>query len=151
VSFEKVRIQDISLIELLVKENKPLVGECENLKEKLSDKSFSLLRIFSGKAFAGFVEVEFFEPEARINCFVLNARFRGKGFGLESLKELVEWLKKKGVEHVFLFVSTDNLQAKGLYEKAGFEFVGLFNDNERGLSIEELELSLLEEKPVYVS
>ena len=41
MSFEKVREQDISLIESLVKENKPLVGECENLKEKLSSNSFS--------------------------------------------------------------------------------------------------------------
>jgi len=151
VSLERAQKKDIPLIESLVKENKPLVGECENLKEKLSAKSFSLLKIFSGKSFAGFVEVEFFESEARINCFVLNKEFRGKGFGSESMKALIERLKKKGAERIFLFVSTDNLQAKKFYEKLGFEFVALFNDNDRGLSIEELELSLIEERPSYIS
>ncbi len=151
MNFEKTKTQDIPLIESLIRKNRPLVGDCKNLKEKLSAESFSLLKIFSGKSFAGFVEIEFFELEARINCFVLDKEFQGKGFGLEALKELAERLKKKRIERVFLLVSTDNLRAKRLYEKAGFEFVALFNDNDRSLSFEELELSLLDEMPAYVS
>ena len=50
---------------------------------------------------------------------------RQKGIGLKLLNEMQLLLKGKGVSRFFLDVNEKNVSARRLYEKAGFEQVGL--------------------------
>ena len=48
-----------------------------------------------------------------------------KGLGFKLLQEIQLLLKEKGVSTLFLEVNEKNVSARKLYEKAGFEQVGL--------------------------
>jgi [ribosomal protein S18]-alanine N-acetyltransferase len=53
--------------------------------------------------------------------------FRGQGIG-KRLLLFAEELFRKESKHIFICVSSFNLQARKLYEKCGFEAVGEFKD-----------------------
>lgn len=147
-----VSAEDIGTVKKLLEENSPVIGGPPyHLEEKIGLKDFLILKFTEKDQFIGFIEVEINENEARITCLAVEEKFRHRGFGLEIIKTALEELKCRQVERVFLFVSSSNIAAKGLYEKAGFGFVGLFQDNESGESVEEMEIEFEGPAPSYVS
>ena len=148
----RVERADLKRIGKFLAENALLVGRSPvRLEEKISDDSFMLTKYLEGNRFVGFVEVELLGSEARINALVLGEEFRGKGIGAMVIENTLEGLKENGIERVSLLVSPANLKAKGLYEKAGFEFVGVLQDIESGDTFEEMEIELAAGVPSYVS
>lgn len=57
--------------------------------------------------------------------FILEAQFRGKGFGKQALMALDEILQSKGVESMGLHVFGHNTNAFELYKKMGFEITNI--------------------------
>ncbi|MFH1234668.1 MAG: GNAT family N-acetyltransferase [Candidatus Diapherotrites archaeon] len=148
----RVSAEDIEMVKRLLDENSPVIGGPPyHLEEKIGLKAFLLLKFTEKDQFIGFIEAEINESEARITCLAVEHEFRHKGFGLEIIKTALQELKSRQVERVFLFVNSSNIAAKGLYEKAGFGFVGLFQDNETGESVEEMEIEFEGPAPSYVS
>ena len=49
--------------------------------------------------------------------------YQGRGFGTESIRELMEQLKRRGIRKVILYTDRDNLIAQFCYRKCGFRLV----------------------------
>ncbi len=70
---------------------------------------------------AGFAEFKIVEGEADLQMIALKKEYQNKGYGKLFLSKLINELKEKGIEYVYLEVSEKNLPALKLYEKLGFE------------------------------
>ena len=49
--------------------------------------------------------------------------YQGRGFGTESIRELMEELKHRGIRKVILYTDRDNLIAQFCYRKCGFRLM----------------------------
>ena len=63
--------------------------------------------------------------EAQINYFVINQKFRKKGFGTYLMVYLIKRCKKLNVNKILLEVSQNNLSAKNFYSRFDFSTVGI--------------------------
>ena len=63
--------------------------------------------------------------EAQINYFVLNQKFRKKGFGTYLMNYLIRECEKLNIKKLFLEVSQKNIIADNFYRKFDFLTVGI--------------------------
>ena len=63
--------------------------------------------------------------EGQINYFVLNQKFRKKGFGSHLMKYLIKECEKLKIKKLFLEVSHKNINAEKFYGKFDFFTVGI--------------------------
>ncbi len=66
--------------------------------------------------------------EAEITNVAIAPAFRKKGYATIMLKELLRLAKENGIEKVVLEVRFSNHNAIGLYEKLGFQTLGIRKD-----------------------
>ncbi len=95
------------------------------LKEELSsDNSKYIVAISKGEVI-GFAGIKFALDQADIMNIVTRKDCRNKGVGTLLLRELISICKKFKANSIFLEVSEDNEPAIKLYQKLGFENVGI--------------------------
>jgi len=70
---------------------------------------------------AGFAEFKIVEDEADLQMIVLKKEYQKKGYGKLFLSKLINELKEKGIEYIYLEVSEKNESAFNLYKKLGFK------------------------------
>ena len=110
--------------------------ENESFSEPWSEASFNELaenkwhRIYCLKggednAVRGYIGLAVSAPDAEITNLAVDKDLRGQGYGEKILSQALEMLKKQGVTTVFLEVRRSNAAARGLYEKTGFEEIGV--------------------------
>jgi len=63
--------------------------------------------------------------EAQINYFVVNQRFRKKGFGTHLMNYLIRECEKLNINKLFLEVSHTNVTAQRFYNRFNFSTVGI--------------------------
>ena len=63
--------------------------------------------------------------EAQINYFVVNQRFRKKGFGSYLMRYLIKKCEKINLKKLFLEVSQSNFTAERFYSRFNFSTVGI--------------------------
>ena len=63
--------------------------------------------------------------EAQINYFVIDKKFRKKGFGSYLMKQLIKQCEKLNINKLFLEVSQRNVIAKKFYSRFNFSTVGI--------------------------
>ncbi|WP_288262348.1 GNAT family N-acetyltransferase [uncultured Prochlorococcus sp.] len=63
--------------------------------------------------------------EAQINFFVINQKFRKKGYGSYLMRYLIEQCEKLNVSKLFLEVSLGNVVAEKFYSRFDFSTVGI--------------------------
>ena len=63
--------------------------------------------------------------EAQINYFVVNKKFRKKGFGSYFMSYLIKKCEKLNINKLFLEVSHTNIAAKQFYDRFDFSTVGI--------------------------
>ena len=63
--------------------------------------------------------------EAQINFFVVDEKYRKKGFGSYLMSFLIKQCKKNSISKLFLEVSRDNLTAEKFYSQFDFYTVGI--------------------------
>ena len=66
--------------------------------------------------------------EAQINFFVINKKYRKKGFGSYLMNYLIKQCKKLNVNKLFLEVSRTNVLAEKFYNRYDFCTVGIRNN-----------------------
>jgi GNAT superfamily N-acetyltransferase len=72
--------------------------------------------IFTGCGF-GVIEKEF----VGLYDIIVNEEFRGKGYGKEIVETILEMAKDTGAKKAYLSVVNNNIIAKTLYGKMGFQ------------------------------
>ena len=90
----------------------------------LTDEKAVTLAAFCGDVLCGFITGVYLLDTADIYSVAVSCEYRGKGIGKRLLKEFFDWLPDD-VKNVCLEVRESNLTAIKLYEKTGFERVGL--------------------------
>ena len=63
--------------------------------------------------------------EAQINFFVVNQKFRQKGYGSYLMTFLIKHCEKSNINKLFLEVSQRNLTAEKFYSRFNFSTVGI--------------------------
>ena len=63
--------------------------------------------------------------EAQINFFVINQKYRKKGFGSHLMDYLIEQCQKLNINKLFLEVSHTNVTAEKFYSRFDFSTVGI--------------------------
>ena len=66
--------------------------------------------------------------EAQINYFVVDQKFRKKGFGTYLMSYLIEYCKKLNLKKLLLEVSQSNVSAEKFYSHFDFSTVGIRKD-----------------------
>ena len=66
-----------------------------------------------------------FLDEGQINYFVVNKKFRGKGFGSYLMNYLIKKCEKLYIKKLFLEVSHTNVTAEKFYDGFDFSTVGI--------------------------
>jgi len=63
--------------------------------------------------------------EAQINFFVVNQKYRKKGYGSYLMSYLIKECEKFNIKKIFLEVSSTNITAEKFYSRFGFLTVGI--------------------------
>ena len=63
--------------------------------------------------------------EAQINFFVVNQKYRGKGYGSYLMRYLIKECEKSNINRIFLEVSNTNITAEKFYSSFDFFTVGI--------------------------
>jgi len=83
--------------------------------------------------------------EAQINYFVVNKKFRKKGFGSYLMSYLIKKCEKLNLKKILLEVSHSNITAERFYSRFDFSTVGI-----RKNYYKDGSLSLLKEKKINI-
>jgi len=95
----------------------------QGLEETLKDPSLSVCFIHRGEDLAGGLSLQMKASKRKGYLYDIGILpdYRGKGYGLYLLKEVLLYLDERGYEKAKLLVAGENDNALKLYEKAGFE------------------------------
>lgn len=89
----------------------------------LPDGFFALCR--DGGRIAGFIIMRMAGDQGELYQIAVSEEYRRAGLGAALLRRGLEWLSEKRAESAFLEVRRGNTPAVGLYEKLGFERLGV--------------------------
>lgn len=90
----------------------------------LSDRHVVAHRATAGTALAGFILSRIVQDEAEILSIAVASARRGRGLARQLLDINLRRLAALGARSVFLEVGEDNISARRLYRRAGFQEVG---------------------------
>ncbi len=86
-----------------------------------------------GEALVGFVDYWIVKEEMHLINIAVDPAYRRLGLGSFMMEYLLRTSLEKGIQKIFLDVRTSNVAARALYQKFGFEKVGLrkryYSDN----------------------
>ena len=92
-----------------------------------------LFGIANNETLIGLALVKDFEEEPfayDLQQFMIDKNFQGRGYGIEALKLILEYLKNEGrFESVEICVKKEDFPAIKLYEKVGFKNSGYIDEN----------------------
>ena len=121
-------LNEYNVVEVAAIEKKCFGAErwSENLlREEIYDKNKYYAVCYSGKSVVGFGGYAQVLDEGHIMNIAVDPDYRNKGIGTYILKDLLNNGKKAGVSAFTLEVRVSNSIARLLYERAGFQFVGI--------------------------
>lgn len=95
------------------------------LKEELESENSSYLIARMNDEFIGFAGIKVVLDEADIMNIVIKKNYRNQGIGTLLLENLISLAKKLNLKSLSLEVSEKNLPAIHLYQKFGFESLGV--------------------------
>lgn len=113
-------------------------GQVERFLDPIADiqaavrrgPAHSMIAIEASGALVGFYVVH---PDRRdrscwwLGWFAIDLRNQGRGFGSLAMQAVIDHLRRvSGCRRVRLFVAPENSRARGLYDRAGFRWIGCF-------------------------
>ncbi|MGN0243085.1 MAG: ribosomal protein S18-alanine N-acetyltransferase [Lachnospiraceae bacterium] len=95
-------------------------------QDAMRQRSYSFLVLeVAGEYVVGYIGLQASEQEGDITRIALLPEYRGFGYGGQLMQAMLAWCECLGLKHVFLEVRASNHIAQGLYQKYGFENVGV--------------------------
>lgn len=90
------------------------------IEQSLKDERLLNLIMFIDDVAIGYLSASVMIDEGELLKIIVDKDYRGKKLATSLMVELFNLLKEKGVRQIFLEVRKDNIPAKKLYEKLGF-------------------------------
>ena len=87
-------------------------------------KDIKVFGLKNANSLIGICVFQIIIDEAQINYFVINQKFREKGFGSYLMRFLIKYCEKLNVNKLFLEVSQTNIKAEKFYTNFDFFTVG---------------------------
>ena len=124
ISIKQIDKEDIDLCYELDSNTIALWSKKQWAKEikKEGIKAFGLLL---SNLFVGICVFHVVLDEAQINYFVVNKKFRKKGFGSHLMRSLIKKCEKLNLKKLLLEVSQSNVTAERFYSRFDFSTVGI--------------------------
>lgn len=98
----------------------------------------NMLSCFGGRYFSkglyiddslvGFYMAEMAGPDFTLMDICISPQYQGKGYAKSLIENLIEEANNRNAESIFLEVRVSNISAIGLYEKCGFNEMGIRKD-----------------------
>ena len=87
-------------------------------------KKHILLKIFNVESYKdlGLIQLLISENIAEFRIKIIEEGERGKGFGSQAIRRMLDEIEQYNLTEIYLFVRVDNQHAINLYEKYGFTF-----------------------------
>ena len=102
--------------------NREKVSDYDNWASKISNNGFAVATDNNDHAgMAVFYANDLDSRKGYIRFIGLKPDFRGKGLGKSFLNDIIEEMKKNGMNSVLLEVDDDNQSAKDFYTRYGFK------------------------------
>jgi ribosomal protein S18 acetylase RimI-like enzyme len=143
----KINASDAETLNYIIEDEFPYTSfSIEDIKKKLKNKNFFLIKHHQRNILTGFAETEFFpgKEEARLNAIFVEEAWRGQRIATQLLKRVIhEAKRRKGIYKLFLLVKESNKGAKHLYEKLGFEFEKIHNKELDGSRVEVWSMGIV--------
>ena len=93
--------------------------------EEFEKEGVEVFGLFLSNLVIGICVFHIVLDEAQINFFVVNQKYRKKGFGSYLMSYLVKQCEKLKINKLFLEVSDKNVAAKKFYNRFDFSTVGI--------------------------
>ena len=93
--------------------------------DALSDKNYIYMAAEAEDEPAGYAGCVMTPPDADITNIAVDEKFRNRGIGRALMEGLLRALSDRNIENVFLEVRESNNAAIRLYEREGFEKIGM--------------------------
>ncbi|MBQ9768360.1 MAG: ribosomal protein S18-alanine N-acetyltransferase [Lachnospiraceae bacterium] len=116
---------DVAAVAALEKDNFSRPWSYDAFYKTLSDDNYIVLLAKEAETLLGYCVLLCTGEEADITNVCTRSEARGKGVATALMTELLEQGKKRGVAEYFLEVREGNTPARGLYQKMGFEEIGM--------------------------
>lgn len=117
--------EDVAAVAALEAENFSRPWSYDAFLKTLSDENYIVMIAKESDALLGYCVLLCTGEEADITNVCTASEVRGKGVATEMLTALMEVGMSRGVKEFFLEVREENTPARKLYEKMGFEVIGL--------------------------
>lgn len=119
IRFEKSESMKIKLLG----EQYGYLSSEDKIKTALIEENTVGFDIYDGTLLVGFAMLRKYDEYGWFLWdFAIDRHFQNRGYGTESLKELIAYMKKNyGAKEISTTYIWGNVTAKRLYEKAGFE------------------------------
>ena len=124
ISIKQINEKDIDLCYELDSNTISLWTKKQWAKEFKKD-GIKVFGIFLSNLLVGICVFHVILDEAQINFFVVDHKYRKKGFGTYLMSYLIEECKRLNINKLILEVSHDNFTAKKFYSRFNFSTVGM--------------------------
>ena len=119
--FSPIRVEDAEFLASAKEKGFKDAWNLEMLLSSFKTGNFCGFIVANGEKKIGFITLSKTTPEADIETVFVCEEFRKKGVGRLLMEKAFEYLKKDGVNKLFLEVRKSNAGAISLYEKCGFK------------------------------
>ena len=99
--------------------------EQKAMDQRIQKKNIKVFGLKNANSLIGICVFQIIIDEAQINYFVINQKFREKGFGSYLMRFLIKYCEKLNVNKLFLEVSQTNIKAEKFYGNFDFFTVGI--------------------------
>jgi len=124
ISIKQINEKDIDLCYELDSKTISLWNK-NQWKDEFKKEGIKIFGILHSNLLIGICVFQVVLDEAQINYFVINKKFRERGFGSHLMNYLIELCKKLNVSKLHLEVSQNNITAEKFYNRFDFSTVGI--------------------------
>ena len=124
ISIKRINDKDIALCYEL-DSNTISLWTKKQWAEELNKEGIKVFGLLDSDVIIGIFVFHAVLDEAQINFFVINEKYRKKGFGSYLMSYLIKQCEKLKINKIFLEVSHTNITAEKFYSRFDFSTVGI--------------------------
>lgn len=132
-----MRLSDVEKVSELENQYGKEIYSIETLQKNFEYDYYHNLVVEIDNKIVGYIMTTIIYDECEILKIIVEQKYRRQGVGELLLKNIIDYCKGNSVSKIFLEVRSQNVVAKNLYQKIGFEKAGI-RDNYYGDDVAEI-------------